>query len=164
MDFKSGWKLIFLPDWNLEPATGNSFMAINQNHLFEELKGVKCAIVEKDAIKERVDFLKQLLEFNQYTVIVVASPPPKAVPATPPPPASSRAEATTEAAITIPEAPLAPPVPETFTVGVTDVTFNSINAIFGRLLKAPGGHIVTLAYWQQKEKEPQDDVPYFDSK
>ena len=54
------------------------------------------------------------------------------------------------------------PQPETFTVGVTDVTFNSINAIFGRLLKAPGGHIVTLAYWQQKEKVSNDEIPYFD--
>ena len=31
-------------------------MAINKNHLFDELDGVKCAIVEKDASKERVDF------------------------------------------------------------------------------------------------------------
>lgn len=140
-------------------------MAINQNHLFEELNGVKCAIVEKNATKERVDFLKQILEYNHYTVIVVASPPPKTVPAKPAPATASDAEATTEAAVAIPAAAPPPPlVPETFTVGVSDVTFNSINAIFGRLLKAPGGHIVTLAYWQQKEKEPQDDVPYFSSK
>jgi hypothetical protein len=33
-------------------------MAINQNHLFEDLDGVKCAIVEKNASKERVAFLK----------------------------------------------------------------------------------------------------------
>jgi hypothetical protein len=31
-------------------------MAINQNHLFEDLDGVKCAIVEKNASKERVAF------------------------------------------------------------------------------------------------------------
>jgi len=41
--------------------------------------------------------------------------------------------------------------------------FNPTNAIFGRLLKAPGGHIITLAYWQQKEEEPRDDIPYFNN-
>jgi len=134
-------------------------MAINQNHLFEELNGVKCAIIEKNASQERVAFLKQILEYNHYTVIVVTSPPPKAVPPKPVPAAVPGAEATTE---TTAAPPPPAPAPETFTVGVTDVTFNPINAIFGRLLKAPGGHIVTLAYWQQKEKESHDEVPYFE--
>lgn len=138
-------------------------MPINQNHLFEELNGVKCSIVEKNATKGRVDFLKQILEYNHYIVVVVESPPPKAVPEKAVP-AASGVQATAEAAIAIPAASPPPPVPETFTVGVTDVTFNSINAIFGRLLKSLGGHIVTLAYWQQKDKEPQDDVPYFNNK
>ncbi len=138
-------------------------MPINQNHLFDELNGIKCAIVEKNATKERVDFLKQILEYNHYTVIVVASPPAKTIPATPIPAAIP--EASNEAALAIPAvAPQPPSEPETFTVGVTDVTFNPTNAIFGRLLKAPGRHIITLAYWQQKEKEPQDDVPYFNSR
>ena len=35
-------------------------MAINQNHLFEDLDGVKCAIVEKNATQSRIDFLKPL--------------------------------------------------------------------------------------------------------
>jgi hypothetical protein len=138
-------------------------MAINQNHLFEELNGVKCAIAEKNASPERVDFLKKILQYNHYTVIVAASPPPKVVPPKPAPAAASNTESTTETITQIPvEVPLPPP--ETFTVGVTDVTFNPTNAIFGRLLKAPGGHIVTLAYWQQKENEPHDEVPYFDNK
>ena len=53
-------------------------MAINKNHEFEDLDGVKCAIVEKNASKERVAFLKDLLEHNNFKVIVVPSPPPKA--------------------------------------------------------------------------------------
>jgi len=123
-------------------------MAINKNHEFEELDGVKCAIVEKNASQQRVDFLKQLLEFNKYTVVVVPSPPPKAAAPAP---------------ATNPEAPVEIPVPPpaTYTIGVTDVTFNAINAIFGRLLKTPNGHIVTLAYWQQKEAVSRDNVPYF---
>src|SRR5687767_5082826 len=119
-------------------------MAINKNHEFEELGGVKCAIVEKNASPNRVDFLKNLLEFNGFTVIVVASPPAKVAAAPAPVPDN------TEVSTPIP-GPLPPPPPESFTVGVTDVTFNPTNAIFGRLLKTKEGRIVTLAYWQQKE-------------
>lgn len=126
-------------------------MAINKNHEFEDLDGVKCAIVEKNASTERAAFLKSLLEFNNYTVVVVASPPPKAAPA--PKPAEGEAPV---------EPVAAPPAPSTFTVGVTDVTFNPTNAIFGRLLHTRDGHIVTLAYWQQKEKISHDEVPYYE--
>jgi hypothetical protein len=76
---------------------------------------------------------------------------------------AAKAETAPEQVMPVTEPEPEPP-PATFTVGVTDVTFNSINAIFGRLLKAPGGHVVTLAYWQQMEREPHDDVPYFDNK
>jgi len=135
-------------------------MAINKNHEFEDLDGTKCAIVEKNVSKERIEFLKKILEYNHYTVVVVPTPAPKPVPPKSAPVAASATAATTES--TPPPTPQpAPPPPETFTVGVTDVTFNPINAIFGRLLKAPHGHIITLAYWQQKESVSQDEVPYF---
>ncbi|MES2645467.1 MAG: hypothetical protein V4717_01230 [Bacteroidota bacterium] len=124
-------------------------MAINKNHEFEELDGIKCAIVEKNASAERVAFLKSILAYNRYTVIVVPSQPAKVAPV---------ATAPVEGQPLIP----APAATETFTVGVTDLTFNPINAIFGRLLKAPGGHVVTQAYWQQKEKEPHEEVPYYE--
>jgi hypothetical protein len=128
-------------------------MAINQNHTVEELNGVRCAIVEKMVSPERVKFLKSILEHNGYSVVVTPSPPAKAVAA---------AKVVNSAAESTPEpAPPDPVIAETFTMGVTDVMFNVINAIFGRLLKLPGGHIVTLAYWQQTETEPKDEVPYF---
>ena len=132
-------------------------MAINKNHEFEELNGVKCAIAEKNASTERVAFLKSLLEFNKYTVIVVPSPPPKPAPPTPKP--TESAESTTQP---IAE-PQTPPPPETFTVGVTDVTFNPTNAIFGRLLRTKDGHVVTLAYWNQQESTSRDEVPYYEA-
>jgi len=138
-------------------------MAINKNHEFEELNGVKCADVEKNARAERVAFLKELLEFNGYTVVVVASPPPKVAPA----PQPQQPVAQTAEVNTVPQSqsqpPPQPPPPETFTIGVTDVTFHPTNAIFGRLLKTPDGHIVTLAYWQQKESVSNDEVPYYES-
>ena len=125
-------------------------MAINKNHEFEELDGVKCAIVEKNVSPARVEFLKKLLEYNQFTVVVVPSPPPKAAPA----PVLSETEAE--------QAPLPPVISADSTVGVSDYTFNPINAIFGRLLHTPDGHVVTLAYWQQKELVSHDEIPYFE--
>jgi hypothetical protein len=133
-------------------------MAINKNHEFEDLDSIKCAIVEKNASAERVAFLKQLLESNKYQVVVVGSPAPKAAPAAPVV-APAEGDATPVPAPTVPEAP---PAPTTFTVGVTDLTFNATNAIFGRLLKTENGTIVTLAYWQEKEAVSNDEVPYFD--
>ncbi|MGZ5221928.1 MAG: hypothetical protein ACXWV6_13060 [Chitinophagaceae bacterium] len=128
-------------------------MAINKNHEFEELDGVKCGIVEKNVKPERAKFLKELLEYNGFTVISVPTPAPKA-PAPAPPKEGEPA--------VLPPSP--PPPPETFTVGVTDYTFNTINAIFGRLLKTNDGHIVTLAYWHQKEAVSHDEIPYYEEK
>ena len=129
-------------------------MAINKNHEFEELNGFKCGIAEKNVSYERAAFLKGLLETNKFEVVVAPSPPPKAAPAAPPQPLKEGQEPT----------PLAPPTPETFTVGVTDYTFNPINAIFGRLLKTKDGHVVTQAYWQQREGNSDDEVPYYENK
>jgi hypothetical protein len=125
-------------------------MAINKNHEFEELGGVKCGIVEKNVAPERVQFLKDLLEQNGFTVVVVPSPPVKAAA-----PAAELPEGLE------PSKTLA--TPETFTIGVTDYTFNAINAIFGRLLKTKSGHVVTLAYWKQQESVSNDEEPYFET-
>ena len=118
-------------------------MAINQNHLFEDIDGAKCAVVEKNVSQTRLDFLRPLLEFNGYTVKFAVSPPPK----TPAPADGTAVES-----------------PATFTLGVTDVGFNATNAVFGRLLKTADGHVVTLAFWQQKEKVSSDEIPYFENK
>lgn len=123
-------------------------MAINKNHEFEELDGVKCGIVEKNVQLERSNFLKELLTFNGFNVVVVPSPPPKTTPVAAP---------KEEDEINIETAPL----PVSFTVGVTDYTFNAINAIFGRVLKTYKGHVVTQAYWNQKEEDKVDEVPYY---
>src|ERR1700722_10221015 len=115
-------------------------MGINQNHLFEELNGIKCAIVEKNAGPARTEFLRRLLEYNRTPVVVFASPPPKAAAAVPAAtaaaPSAVPAEGTTGAAVAAsgekvfsappppPSPPPPPPPPETFTIGVTDVAFN----------------------------------------
>jgi len=141
-------------------------MAINKNHEFEDLGTSKCAIVEKNASAERVQFLKTLLEFNKYEVVVVDSPAPKAAPAAPVAPVAAQVEgeAPAPAPPAVPDAPIAPPAPTTFTIGVTDLCFNATNAIFGRQLKTTDGHIVSLAYWQEKEAVSNDELPYFENK
>lgn len=126
-------------------------MAINKNHEFEELDGVKCGIVEKNVSTLRVNFLKDLLTLNGFSVVVFPSPAPKAVAGAVP------KEGEDQQVV-----PPTPAAPETFTVGVTDYTFNAINAIFGRSLKTPKGNIVTLAYWNQLEKESHDEIPYYE--
>ncbi|MBS1626860.1 MAG: hypothetical protein JSR09_05130 [Bacteroidetes bacterium] len=118
-------------------------MAINKNHEFEELNGIKCAIVEKNVLQERIDFLKPLLEGNGYTVVVIPSPLPKT--------AATTTDATPDE------------VAATFTIGVTNLMFNPTNAIFGRLLRTKDGHIVTLSYWQQKEMVSNDGLPYYEN-
>jgi hypothetical protein len=189
-------------------------MAINKNHEFEELNGIKCAIVEKNCNSERVHFLKELLEWNNYTVVVAESPAAKAAPAAakaapetakaesdtataapgiakaapemtkpapdmakPAPvtegspssvagselPSSGTASAQNSVTDPIPDTPVPPP-PSTFTVGVTDLTFNPINAIFGRILKTKDNRIVTQAYWKQQVTFSNDEIPYFELK
>ena len=137
-------------------------MAINKNHEFEDLGTSKCAIVEKNASAERVQFLKTLLEFHKYDVVVIDSPAPNAAPAAP---VAAAVEGEAPAPVPAePAAPIAPPAPTTFTIGVTDLCFNATNAIFGRQLKTTDGHIVSLAYWQEKESVSNDELPYFDNK
>jgi len=98
--------------------------------------------------------------------VVVDSPAPKAAPAAPVAPVAApvEGEAPAPAPPAVPDAPIAPPAPTTFTIGVTDLCFNATNAIFGRQLKTTDGHIVSLAYWQEKESVSNDELPYFDNK
>ena len=123
-------------------------MSINKNHEFEELDGIKCAVVEKNVTPDRVAFLKDLLQYNSYQVVVVPSPAAKAAVA------AVKEDASVETLVVL--------APETFTVAVTDVRFNAINAVFGRLLHAKNGQVVTLAYWKQESLVNNDDIPYFD--
>lgn len=147
-------------------------MALNPNHSFDDLDGIKCAIVEKNCTPERVDFIKGLLEHNGFTVVVVKSPPPKVAakpappkPVAPPPPAEGEAPI---AAVPPPpppnpepEAPAPPPPPDTFTVGVTDVSFSPINAVFNRELLTIEGAVVTSSFWKQLEAAPTADEWYW---
>ena len=98
-------------------------------------------------------------------MVVVDSPAPKAAPVAPAAPVAAPVEGEAPApAPVVAAAPIVPPAPTTFTIGVTDLCFNATNAIFGRQLKTTDGHIVSLAYWQEKESVSKDEIPYFENK
>jgi hypothetical protein len=121
-------------------------MAINKNHPFEEINGVRCAVVETEVTASRAEFLKALLAFNGYEVMVTEAQASKTA-------KPGAAENSTGADKD------SPPL---YNLSVTDVMFNSTNAIFGRMLKTPSGRIVTQAYWLQKEAFPDDETPYYE--
>ncbi|HQQ94904.1 MAG TPA: hypothetical protein PLQ93_10135 [Bacteroidia bacterium] len=112
-------------------------MALNQNHICEELEGQKCSIVEKNCSEQRAAFLKSLLEHNGFKVVVGKTP--SKAPAKAPVEGEQAAQTETSA-------------PELYTVGVSDLSFNTINAIFNRELIDLEGKTVSPAYWKQQEK------------
>lgn len=96
-------------------------MAINNaKHIVSEIEGVRCTIVESNTTLERAAFLRELLEFNNYEV----------------------KELKTE--------PAAPGEEPKYTIGVTDLVFNPVFAIYENRLKTRDGKKVTPAYWNQK--------------
>jgi hypothetical protein len=127
-------------------------MGLNQNHIVEELGGTRCAIVEKNISQERANFLTKILTGNGYTVVCAEAAAPKSASATV---ASVESASATEASV---EAK----APVLLNLGVTDVKFNPINAIYGRILTAENGSFVTPDYWHQKEAVSNDQKPYFE--
>jgi hypothetical protein len=48
-------------------------MALNKGkHIIEEIDGIRCSLVEKGVSPERMEFLKKLLEINNYEVKIAA--------------------------------------------------------------------------------------------
>ena len=91
-------------------------------HKIKEIEEVRCTIVEKNASKERVSFLKELLEFNGYEVKYQ------------------------EEKIKDENDPI------TYIIGVTDMVLNPVIAVYQRILKTPEGKKITADYWNQKTK------------
>src|ERR1039457_1391075 len=105
----------------------------SEAHVVEEINAVRCSIVEKNVSPERVEFLKKLLEHNGFTVMTAPTPPPpvKPVPKPVAPPVG------TEEQPLPPLPPPPPPAPSTFTIGVTNIAFHSMLAVYERSLLTP---------------------------
>lgn len=112
-------------------------------HLEKEINEIRCRVVESGISKERVDFLKGLLEHNGYEVHVEEEPV-KPPPAPKPTPQEEGAEVAES-----PQEPLPEPK-TTFVIGVTDIIFNPVVAVYNRILRTPDGKRVTADYWNQK--------------
>ena len=109
-------------------------MPLKAKHIVEEINGIRCTVVEKGATQNRVDFLKDLLEFNKFEVLVTED------------------KKETEDAPTL------------FTIGVTDEVFNPVIAVYEMGLKTPDGKRVSPAYWEQKTTEIVDEYWTFEEK
>jgi len=96
-------------------------MAINNaKHIVSEIDGVRCTIVETGVTLERVAFLSDLLTFNNLEVKELKEP------------------LETEGG------------EPKYTIGVTDLVFNPVFAVYERLLKTREGSFVTPGYWKQE--------------
>ena len=110
-------------------------LKISGKHKVEEINGVRCSVVEKEATEERAKFLMAVLEHNGYKVQIQKNIPV--------PPKIKKAE---EA-----EAPVIADVLDTYKVGVTDIAFNSAIMVFSRKLKTLANKIILPTYWNQEE-------------
>ena len=102
-------------------------MALKAKHIVEEINGIRCTIVEKGATLGRVKFLKNLLEYNKFEVIV-----------------AEEARATED-------------LPQLFTIGVTELAFNPVIAVYEMTLKTREGQAVSSAYWNQYTSESKNE-------
>jgi len=93
---------------------------LSGKHIVKEIGEVRCTIVETGCNQIRVAFLKKLLEANGMEVL------------------SQEDKKKDEAD------------PTTYMVGVTDVAFNPVIAVYQRHLVTGDGRKVTPGYWNQE--------------
>lgn len=102
-------------------------MPLKAKHIVEEINGERCTIVEKGITPERVRFLKNLLEFNDLTVMT-----------------SEDKKENDEA-------------PTLFTIGVTNIEFSPVVAVYEMALRIPEGGKISPAYWEQKSNSSNQE-------
>ena len=99
-------------------------MALDKGkHNVKEIDGVRCTVIKTGVSDERMTFLKNLLELNGLTVKTESE--------------SKKIESD----------------PDTFIIGVTDIVFNPVIAVYQRKLRTHEGKIVTAPYWKQLTEE-----------
>ncbi len=96
-------------------------MALTYKHTFGAINGTRVSFVEKGISKERMEFLKNLLEYNGFNVLTEEVP--------------SKEEGGEP----------------TYTIGVDDMKFNPVIWIYDRRLRLPDGRLVTHEYWDKGE-------------
>jgi hypothetical protein len=92
----------------------------NAKHIIAEFDGIRCTVVESGISSERITFLKELLECNKFEVKVKEEPIEQ------------------------------PSDPMKYAIGVTDLIFNPVFAVYERSLKTKDGQFVSPGMWNQK--------------
>ena len=93
---------------------------LSGKHSEIEINETRVRVVEKGASADRIEFLRKLLEHNGYEVLSQEEP---------------KKEETD---------------PQTYVIGVTDIIFNPVVAVYNRILRTLDGKRVTPDYWNQK--------------
>jgi hypothetical protein len=96
-------------------------MAINNaKHIVSEINGIRCTIIESGATLDRVAFLSDLLKLNNLEVKEMQEV------------SDIQGEE------------------QKYTIGVTDLVFNPVFAVYEKQLKTREGTFVTPGYWKQE--------------
>jgi hypothetical protein len=95
-------------------------MVLKAKHIVEEINGQRCTVVEKGIEKIRMDFLNDLLLFNKFEVVV------------------EEVAKTEESTV------------QFYNIGVTDLVFNPVIAVYEMSMKNQKGQPVTAPYWNQE--------------
>ena len=127
-----------------------------EGHIVEEINGTRCSVVEKNAPPERVEFLKKLLEHNGFMVMVAQTPAPPAKPVPKPPAPVVGPDGQVIPAAPLPPPPPPPVAPNTFTVGVTNISFHPMLAVYERSLFTLDGRSLSIAYWNQEPEKSEE--------
>jgi hypothetical protein len=98
-------------------------------HITGEIDGIRCTIIESNVPKARMEFLKELMTCNRLEVMVREE---------------ARTDETSE---------------PFYTIGVTNLVFNPVYAIYERTLHKPDGTVVTPAWYRQLGGDTE--VPYY---
>ncbi len=111
-------------------ANKNIIMALTKGkHNIAEIEGIRCTVIETGTSPERAEFLKNLLVLNGYEVRM------------------EKEKAKDGTGL------------ETIVVGVTDILFNPMIAVYEKKLFRKDGLTVSPAYWNQWPDG--DALPYW---
>jgi hypothetical protein len=106
--------------------------SLKGKHSIVEIEGARCTLVESGLTSDRKEFLKSLLTFNKQEVLTMQ-------------------EKAKDGSLL-----------ETWVVGVKDILFNPMIALYQKKLFRPDGEVITQAYWNQWPV--QDTLPYWQVK
>ena len=123
-------------------------------HIEKEMNGVRVRVVEDGASKDRMEFLKGLLEHNNFEVLTEENVPKP--PLAPKPDDQDNNEPNDKS--------LQEPTEPTWIIGVTDIVLNPVVAVYNRELKTLDGKRVTPDYWNQLTNKTEPNYWDLDKK